>query len=154
MNNAGFRNKPLSLDQIKIGDKASFDVIIDEDLHQAFSAISGDCSPIHMSEKFSSQTKFGKRIGYAFLLTALLSRLYGEYLPGGSSVCIKQESKFIKPYHIGDKITVIGEVVEIGTATGFVEINTKMLSNDSVCIFKGKGLVQVAFGKELFDGVV
>jgi len=64
----------------------------------AFAALSGDYSPIHCDEQFCSKTRFKKRIGYAFLLTGFLSKLYGEHLPGGSSICIKQESKFIKPF--------------------------------------------------------
>ncbi len=154
MGKSSFRNKPLQFKEIQVGDVVSFDLIVDEAMHSKFAELSGDFSPVHSSDAFCSETKFKKRIGYAFLLTSLLSRLYGEYLPGGSSVCIKQEARFIKPYYIGDKITVIAEVSDKTEATGFVEIKTKMLSNDSECVFKGLGLVQVSFGKELFHGAV
>ncbi|MEK6868888.1 MAG: MaoC/PaaZ C-terminal domain-containing protein, partial [Nanoarchaeota archaeon] len=83
------RNKAKPFSGIKIGDKAEFEVTIDENMHNNFSKISGDYSPIHCDDIFSEKTKFGRKIGYAFLLTSFLSRLYGEYLPGGSSVCIK-----------------------------------------------------------------
>ncbi|MBW2976546.1 hypothetical protein KY347_03820 [Candidatus Woesearchaeota archaeon] len=137
------RNKAKSFSEIKIGDKAEFEVFIGEKLHDSFSNLSGDFSPIHRDDEFCSKTKFEKKIGYAFMLTSFLSRLYGEYLPGGSSICIKQTSNFIKPFFIGDKITVVGEVVNKVESTQFVEIKTEMFRNDAECVFRGNGTVQI-----------
>ena len=133
--------------EIKVGDKTEFEVQIDESIHKNFSSISGDKSPIHLDDDFSSKTKFGRKIGYAFLLTSFLSRLYGEYLPGGSSICVKQESNFIKPFFIGDTIKIKAEVFNKIESTKFVEIKSEMYRNQEECIFKGKGIVQVLFEK-------
>jgi len=139
------RNKfpSKSFSEINIGDKSQFRVRIDENIHASFSNLSGDFSPIHCDEEFSSKTRFKKRIGYAFMLTSFLSRLYGQYLPGGSSICIKQEASFIKPFFIGDTLKVIGEVVDKIESTRFVVIRNKIMRNDSECIFKGQGIVQI-----------
>jgi 3-hydroxybutyryl-CoA dehydratase len=139
------RNKARNFSEIGVGDKEEFEVIIDESMHTNFSKISGDYSPIHCDDGFSKKTKFGKKIGYAFLLTSFLSKMYGEYLPGGSSVCITQEANFMKPYYIGDKIKVIGEVVNKIESTNFVEIKTEMYRNDTECIFRGNGTVQILY---------
>ena len=101
MNN---RNQAKTFSEIKIGDNAEFSIKITPENHNKFSKLFKDFSPIHTNDEFSSKTKFKKKIGYAFMLTGFLSRLYGEYLPGGSSICIKQESNFIKPFYIGDGI--------------------------------------------------
>ena len=139
------RNKARSFSEIKIGDKAEFEVIIDNNMHDTFSKISGDYSPIHCDDAFSEKTKFGKKIGYAFLLTSFLSRLYGEYLPGGSSVCIKQSASFIRPFFIGDKIKVVGEVVNKIESTKFIEIKSEIYRNNKECIFRGNGTVQILY---------
>ena len=139
------RNKAKSFSGLKVGDKAEFEVTIDGNMHNNFSKISGDYSPIHCDDAFSEKTKFGRKIGYAFLLTSLLSRLYGEYLPGGSSVCIKQSASFIKPYFIGDKIKVAGEVVNKTESTKFIEIKSEMYRNNKECIFRGNGTVQILY---------
>ena len=139
------RNKAKPFSGIKIGDKAEFEVTIDENMHNNFSKISGDYSPIHCDDIFSEKTKFGRKIGYAFLLTSFLSRLYGEYLPGGSSVCIKQEANFLKPYFIGDKIKVVGEVVNKSESTKFIEVKSEMYRNNKECIFRGNGTVQILY---------
>lgn len=130
---------------IKTGDYASFEVHYDEKIHKRFSDLSGDKSPIHCDEAFSSKTKFRKRIGYAFFLTSLVSRLYGQHLPGGTSICIKQEAKFMKPYFIGDMLKVIGKVVGKTGSTKFVEIETEIYRNRKEIVFKGNGIVQVVF---------
>ena len=139
--------KAKEFSEINVGDEASFEVIIDDKLHNEFSRLSGDHSPIHCDDEFSSKTKFKKKIGYAFLLTSMLSRLYGEYLPGGTSVCIKQAAEFIKPYFIGDRLTVHGKVIGKIDSTNFVEIKTEIYRNNDELVFKGNGIVQVIFGK-------
>jgi 3-hydroxybutyryl-CoA dehydratase len=141
----GHRNQPRNFSEIKIGDKAEFEVMVDEKLHGSFSKIIGDFSPIHCDEEFSEKTKFGKRIGYAFMLTGFLSRLYGEYLPGGSSVCIKQDAEFIRPFFIGDKIKIAAEVTSKSESTKFVEIKSEMFRNGNERIFRGKGVVQLLY---------
>ena len=137
------RNEAKSFSEIKIGDKAEFEAFIDEKMHNSFSEMFKDFSPIHCDDAFCLKTKFKKKIGYAFMLTGFLSRLYGEYLPGGSSICIKQTANFIKPFFIGDKITVVGEVTGKVESTKFVEIKSEMLRNGNECVFRGTGIVQI-----------
>jgi len=142
--------KPKNFSELSIGQQASFEVVVTEKLHESFAELSGDRSPIHCDEKFSSSTKFGKRIGYAFLLTSLLSRLYGEYLPGGSSVCLRQEASFVKPYFISDKLKIVGKVSAKTESTKVVEISSeayRKTSSGEELVFRGKGLVQVLFEK-------
>ena len=138
-------NKARAFSEIKMWDKAEFEVTMEEDMHNNFSKISGDYSPIHCDDAFSEKTKFGRKIGYAFLLTSFLSRLYGEYLPGGSSVCIKQSASFIKPFFIGDKIKVAGEVINKTESTKFIEIKSEMYRKNKECIFRGNGTVQILY---------
>ncbi len=140
-----FRSTPKSLSTIAVGDRAEFTVVIDEALHRSFADLSGDRSPIHLSRAFSADTPFGEPIGYAFMLTALLSRLYGEFLPGGTSVCLKQEGSFLKPYRVGDEITALGEVTHVAEATRIVEITCRMFRNGGEKIFEGAGLVRMEF---------
>lgn len=139
------RNQAKMFGEINIGDKALFKVTITEETHNAFAELFGDFSPIHCSDKFASGTKFNKKIGYAFMLTGFLSKLYGEYLPGGSSICVRQETKFIKPFFINDTITITGEVINKSESTRFVDIAVTMCRNGNECILKGEGTVQVLF---------
>lgn len=144
-----FRNCAKAFEDIEAGDEAEFTISIDDNMHNGFARLIGDYSPIHQDEAFAENTRFSKKIGYGFLLESLLSRMYGEYLPGGSSICIKQESKFIKPYYIGDNIKVKAKVTKKIYSTKFVEIQTEMFRNETECIYKGSGLVQVLYDEKM-----
>lgn len=137
------RGKAYSFSQLNVGMHEEFTVKIDEAMHANFARLSGDCSPIHCNDEYARKSRFGQRIGYAFLLTSFLSRLYGEYLPGGSSICIKQEAKFLKPFFIGDEIRIVGTVVSKTESARFVEIETQMYREED-CVLKAKGIVQVS----------
>ena len=145
MDRAAHRRHSKSFSEIKIGDKAQFEVEINEETHASFAKLFGDFSPIHCDDKFCSKTKFKRKIGYGFMLTGFLSRLYGEYLPGGSSICIRQDAKFIRPFFIGDKIKIVGKVVSKMKSTNLVEIAVEMHRNGKELVFKGTGIVQVLF---------
>ncbi len=132
-----------SFEEIEIGDRAEFEIEVDEAMHRSFSDLVRDYSPIHTNLEFSSRTNYKQRIGYAFLLTGFLSRLYGEHLPGGSSICLKQEARFPRPFFVGDKLTVVGEVVKKSKATNLVEIKSEIFRNGRERVFEGLGIVQI-----------
>jgi len=132
-----------SFTEIEVGDSGQFEIMVDEKMHSDFSKLFRDFSPIHTDDEFSSKLGFKKRIGYAFLLTGLLSKLYGEHLPGGSSICIKQEAKFVKPFYAGDILRVRGEVIRKVNSTKFVEIKTEIFRNADEKVFEGLGFVQI-----------
>ncbi len=134
--------------ELKVGDTAEFEVVLGEKEHAAFAELSGDRSPIHSDSSFARESGFEGRIGYGFLLCGLLSRLYGAHLPGGSSICVTQESRFIRPYYPGDTIRVVGSVKAKIESTRMVEINTEMSRNGSETVFKGVGLVRVVKDEE------
>lgn len=128
--------------EISIGDTAEFEVTIDERMHNSFKELFSDFSPIHCDDVFCANTKFGKKIGYGFMLTGLLSRFYGEFLPGGNSICIMQEAKFIQPFFVGDRLRVFGKVVCKIESTRFIEIINEIYRSDGVRVFEGRGIVQ------------
>ena len=130
-----------SFAEIEVGETAWFEVLYDEKAHADFGRLSGDSSPIHTSDAFCGATRYGTRLGYGFFLMALLSRFYGEFLPGGSSVCLAQTGKFINPFHPGDTLRVTGAVANKVEAAKVVEIKTQILVKKA----PGSGLVQMIF---------
>ena len=135
--------KGKSFDEIAIGEKANFSVTITEEMHGAFADLTGDTSPIHTDDAFAKQSGYDRKIGYAFQISSLLSRLYGMYLPGGSSVCLRQESNFPNPWYPGDAISVEAEVVRKMESTRIVEIQVEMKRPDNAIVFRGLGTVKL-----------
>ncbi len=136
-----------SFDELQPGDAVEFSVTISPADHEAFKHLTGDDSPIHQSPDFARSTVFERPIGYGFHLSSLLSRLYGMLLPGGSSICIRQDSQFIKPFFPGDTIRVQAKVTKKIQSTKFVEVTSEMFRSSSECVFRGVGIVQVLFSR-------
>jgi len=138
-------NKPLeySFDEMDIGLKHYFEVIIDEELEENFAKISGDFNPLHMDEQYAKETKFGKRVCHGMLLASFFSRLVGMYLPGKNALYFSQDLNFVGPCFIGDKITVQGEVIEKSEATRIIKLKTTIKNQYEKSLVKGTAQVLV-----------
>ena len=80
-------------------------VITEEDILR-FAEITGDRNPVHISEEFASQTRFGERIAHGILTAGLISAVIGTKLPGPGCLYLSQTLVFRAPVKIGDEITV------------------------------------------------
>lgn len=138
-------NNPLeySFDEIKMGLKHNFEVIIDEELEQNFAKNSGDFNPLHMDEQYAKETKFGSRVCHGMLLASFFSRLVGMYLPGKNALYFSQNLDFIEPCFIGDKIMVQGEVIDKSEATQIIKLKTTIKNQEGKLLIEGTAQVLV-----------
>lgn len=86
--------------------------VMDDDVVD-FARISGDENPIHLSEGYAKNTRFGQRIAHGLYTASLISAILGTRLPGPGAVYRSQTLHFHAPVKIGDVVTVIVEVVEL-----------------------------------------
>ena len=96
----------LTFEEIQIGQKEEFQVRITESLVNDFAKLSGDFSPIHINEEYAKGTIFKKRIVHGMLLSSLLSKIQGMYLPGKRALYFSQTLNFRNPCYIDDIVTV------------------------------------------------
>jgi 3-hydroxybutyryl-CoA dehydratase len=132
-----------SFDEIHTGLKHSFEVIINEELVEEFTKISGDFNPLHTDEEYAKITKFGKRVCHGMLLASFFSRLIGMYLPGKNALYFSQNLNFVKPCFIGDKITVHGEIIDRSEATRMIKIKTTVKNQEGNSLVEGTAQVLV-----------
>ena len=66
-----------SLEEIQVGFTQILEAEISEADIEAFSVLSGDINPLHMSPEFARDRGFQGRVVHGALLTALVSRLIG-----------------------------------------------------------------------------
>jgi len=97
--------KSLTINQIGLGDEATFIKMITRDDVESFAAITEDRNPAHMDEAYASKTFFKRRIAHGMLVGSLFSTIFGVMLPGLGSIYTKQSLKFTKPVYFGDTIT-------------------------------------------------
>ena len=95
----------LNIKEVKLKKKI-FSVKITKKLHNDFVRLSGDNSPIHTNKKFAIHNGFRKPMCHGFLITTILSKIYGKFFPGGSELCISQSLFFRAPFYVGDRLKI------------------------------------------------
>ena len=103
----------FTIEQIRIGDKASFAKTLTEaDIYQ-FTGIIGNFNPTHVNIEFAEKTPDGARTVPQMLVASLVSKILGTQYPGNGTVHAAQDLQFLKPVFINDTIEAILEVTRI-----------------------------------------
>ncbi len=97
----------------ELGQSADMTKVITEEDILRFAEITGDRNPVHLSEEFAAQTRFGERIAHGILTAGLISAVIGMKLPGPGCLYVSQTLSFLSPVKIGDEITARVEIVEV-----------------------------------------
>ena len=121
------------IEDIKLKKKKKFKVKITEKIHKKFIKLSGDDSPIHNNEAFIKKNNFKKKLGHGFLITVILSQIYGKYFPGGRELCVSQTCFFRNPFFINDILEIV--------ITPNKKINNFKLLEISIEIFVKKKII-------------
>ena len=132
----------LSIEEIQIGNSATFSRTWTNDDVSMFAQISGDMNSLHMDDEYARTTKFRKRLVHGMLLGSLCSTLVGVYLPGKRCLYLKQSLLFKKPVYIGDTIIVLGTVTGKSIVTSILTISITMKKENDI-VLEGEACVQV-----------
>ena len=117
-------------EEIEIGHKESFDVMITQEMLDKFRDITGDINPLHNDEQYAIGMGHPGRVVYGMLTASFLSTLAGVYLPGRNSLIHEVDIKLEKPVYIGDVINVEGTVKEKNDTFGFIVVKVIMRNQD------------------------
>mgnify|MGYP002565031594 CR=1 FL=1 len=97
---------------IRPGDQARMDVVMDEQKVNAFSGVIGDTDSFHVSDAAAAATVFQKRICHGVHLLAYVSVAIGRNLPGFGTIYCSHSFSCHAPVYVGDTITVSITVLE------------------------------------------
>ena len=132
----------LKLDQMTIGQSASFSKTITETDVTLFAGISGDLNPVHIDETYAKDSMFKRRIAHGILCAGLISAVLGMHLPGPGSIYLKQELKFKAPVYLGDTIKAICTVKEKIEAKNIVVLDCSVVNQDGVVVIEGEATIK------------
>ena len=119
--------KTKIIDEIIIGEEASFTKTITEGDISMFAAMTGDFNPLHMDEDYAKNTRFGTRIAHGGVAQGLVNTVLGDLLgPGVNGVEFK--NKYLAPVYPGDTITCTGIIVENDMDLNMVTIKFTLLN--------------------------
>ncbi len=127
--------------QFKEGDAAQFSKTVSESDIYLYAGITGDLNPAHIDEKHAEKTFFKKRIAHGMLLGGFISNVIAMKLPGPGTIYLSQSLQFTAPVYIGDTVTAIVTVIEIGENHKKLKLETKCINQDGKTVVEGTAIV-------------
>lgn len=127
----------MTIDQLKIGDQASFSKTISESDVYAFAGITGDLNPAHINRVEAEKGIFHKQVAHGMLVASLISTVLGMKLPGPGTIYMGQEVKFVRPVFFGDTITATAVVESIDLAKKMIRMKTTCVNQNGVTVIEG-----------------
>lgn len=119
------------------GRTEEFTVTVTAEMMDAFCALTGDTSPIHIDEGYARERGYPGRVVYGMLGASFFSTLAGVYLPGEHCLLHGVECKFARPIFVGDTLTVTGTVADVSEAVAEAEIKAVITNQDGKKVTRG-----------------
>jgi len=133
--------KGLTINELEVGQSASFSKTITETDVYLFAGITGDNNPAHINEEYAKNTIFKGRIAHGMLGAGLISAVLGTKLPGPGSIYIKQDLKFLAPVRFNDTITATCIVKEKNTEKNRVILDCKVTNQEDKDVIVGEAVI-------------
>lgn len=127
-------------EEIKIGDKASFEKTVTETDIYLYAGITGDLNPAHINQRAAENSMFKGRIAHGMLSAGFISAVLGMHLPGSGTIYLSQELKFMAPVFIGDTIRAEAEVIE-KMEKGRIRLKTVCYNQEGKTVLDGFAVV-------------
>jgi len=141
-----FAPKGFFLEELSVGQTATFAKKVTEDLIRTFAEVCGDHNPVHLDAEFAKTTIFKERIAHGMLGASFISTAIGVHLPGPGTIYLGQNLKFKAPVKINDTVTAKVEVISIDMEKRRATLKTTATVGDTVVI-EGDALVMVPSNK-------
>jgi len=138
----------LTIDEINVGDSASYSRLVTEREVELFAAVSGDHNPVHLDPEYAATTQFGECIAHGMLTGAFVSAAIAMELPGPGTIYLGQNLQFRAPVLLGDTVTVYLEVIEKHDTKPWLKLSTTVKNQDYKEIARGEASVMAPAKKE------
>jgi 3-hydroxybutyryl-CoA dehydratase len=133
--------KGLTMKEINIGDKDSFEKTISESDVYLYAGITGDLNPAHINQREAATTMFKGRIAHGMLTAGFISAVLGTKLPGPGTIYLGQELKFTAPVRFSDTIKAEVQVIEKIVEKNIMKLSTICTNQDGLVVLKGTATV-------------
>ena len=120
-----------------MGRSAERRVRITREMLDQFVALSGDSSPIHVSDAAAQEMGFAGRVVHGLLLGSLVSGVIGTELPGEVGVLQETQLQFRNPCYVDDEVIISVIVTEFFESVQTLVLKVKIARGDGVILATG-----------------
>jgi acyl dehydratase len=131
----------LTMEDLTVGDVAEVAYTVTTETIREFVTASGDDNPIHSDAAFAAGTRFGRVIAPGMLTGSFVSSVIGTRLPGPGTIYLSQSFRFLRPVHVGDRVTARVEVVERVAERNRLRLRTTCVSQGGELLLEGEAWV-------------
>jgi 3-hydroxybutyryl-CoA dehydratase len=124
----------MYIDEIVVGQTATLERVVTQEVINGFADASGDHNPVHIDPAFAAGTMFKTTIAHGMLSAAYISAVLGTQLPGPGAIYMAQTLKFRAPVRPGDKVMTTCTVKEIVAEKKRVVLDTVCKVGDTVVL--------------------
>lgn len=132
--------KYYNFEDLYIGLKEEFEIVLTADKLEKFKEISGDENPLHTNEEFALKKGMLGKVVYGMLTSSFYSTLVGVYLPGEKCLLQGIDIAFKKPVYLNEKLIIVGKIKYLNEVYRMAEIRAyiKNEKNEKVSVAKIK----------------
>lgn len=128
----------------RLNDRHVSRIVVGERNTRAFAELSGDQNPIHVDDDSARRFGFPRRVAYAGVLLAEISRIIGTRLPGPGALCLSYQFDFKAPVFVGEAVVFESVLAHVSPATGAVLVKfVARREHDGVTAMTGSASVKV-----------
>ena len=130
-----------SVEELNVGESASFTKTVTEYDVYSFAGVSGDFNPSHTDAQYASRTPFGKIIAHAVLSMGFISNVLGTQLPGPGVIYVRQSLEYKRPIFVDDTITATVEVTQKDEVKNRVYLHTYTTNQNGEIVADGEAIM-------------
>jgi acyl dehydratase len=131
----------LTFEDVAVGDAAELTRTVTAETIREFVSASGDDNPIHSDAAFAAGTRFRRVIAPGMLTGSFVSSVIGTRLPGPGTIYLSQTVRFLRPVHVGDRVTARVEVAERVADRNRLRLVTTCINQDGQIVLEGEAWV-------------
>src|SRR5476649_674860 len=137
------RMTPADLDitDLHSGDAVGYHLTITAEDVTRFAALTGDSSPLHMSDEYARHAGYAGRLSHGLLLASSISTMVGMFLPGTRALLLSQRMDFVKPVVAGSTVAVSARIVHVSLATRTITLSI-LISHGGVLVGRGGAIAR------------
>jgi len=128
---------------LAVGQTASREMRMTEEVVREFSEVVGDSNPLHVDAEAASRSRFGRPIVNGMLIGTLVSSVIGTTLPGPGSIYLSQTLRFLAPVFLGDVVTIRVTIASVRADKPIVTLRTECFGGEGKLAVDGEAVVMV-----------
>jgi 3-hydroxybutyryl-CoA dehydratase len=102
----------FSYEDLVEGLKRERTYLITPEVYEGFLRLFGDCSPLHVDAAYAKTCGFSDTLMHGAILNGFISHFIGMVFPGGRSLELSVDIRFLQPSYLGDTLRLQGKIAQ------------------------------------------